>query len=122
MTGEILHGGDLNLVVKIDDTVRRPIGPWSDAVEQEDGEVVCHDDLFWTKLCDAYGLDAGQRAGLIDEVVRRRQFGYEAHRLWGGVERRPGWREMWDAGSADTFAANMRRLEEHRAELERWLA
>jgi hypothetical protein len=148
--------------------------------EEPTGEVICHDDLFWTNvvfrdglpavlidwdlakpaprladvaraasywapliddsiaedwglpadrsgerlrlLCDAYGLEAEERARLLDEVVRRRQFGYEAHRLWGGVERRPGWREMWDAGSAERFATNMRWLEEHRSDLERWLA
>ena len=73
-------------------------------------------------LCDAYGLETHERAGLLEEVVRRRQFGYEAHRIWGGIERRPGWREMWDAGSADQFAANMAWLEDHRPELERWLA
>ena len=72
-------------------------------------------------LCDAYGLERDERTGLLDEVVRRRQFGYEAHRLWGGIERRPGWREMWDEGSADRFAANMRWLEDNRSELERWL-
>jgi hypothetical protein len=258
VTEEILYGGDINTVVKVDETVRRPTGPWSEAVhallvhfeqvgfdaaprflgideqgreilsfvegepahapvpsddevvvelgrllrrmhdaqegferpadaqwqlfpgEEGTGEVICHDDLFWTNvifwdgapaalidwdlakpssrltdvaracsywapllrdsialdwglptdrrgermrlLCDAYGLDAAERAGVLDEVVRRRRFGYEAHRLWGGVERRPGWREMWDAGSADQFAANMAWLDEHRPELERWLA
>jgi hypothetical protein len=25
----VLHGGDLNVVVRIGDTVRRPVGPWS---------------------------------------------------------------------------------------------
>ena len=148
--------------------------------EEPTGEVICHDDLFWTNvifrdgrpaalidwdlakparrladvarassywaplirdsvarewglpterrgerlrlLCDAYGLVVGERAQLLDEVVRRRQLGYEAHRIWGGVERRPGWREMWDAGSAAQFSANMRWLEQHRPELERWLA
>jgi hypothetical protein len=255
---QVLHGGDLNIVAKIGNTVRRPTGPWSDAVhalllhfeqagfdgaprflgideqgreilsfaegepghapvpagdevvwevgrllrrmhdaqagfeppadarwqrfpgEEEEGEVVCHDDLFWTNvifregrpvalidwdlakpaprladvaraasywgpllrdsiaqdwglstdrsgervrlLCDAYGLAASERPGLLDEVVRRRRLGYEAHRLWGGVERRPGWREMWDAGSAEQFEANLRWLEEHWSELERWLA
>jgi Phosphotransferase enzyme family len=258
VTEEVLHGGDINTVVKVDNTVRRPTGPWSEAVhallrhfehvgfegaprflgidaqgreilsfvegvparapvpaedevvealgrllrrmhdaqegfeppggaawqllpgEDGSGEVICHDDLFWTNvifrdglpaalidwdlakpasrvadvaracsywapllrdsialewglpterrgermrlLCDAYGLDATERARVLDEVVRRRRLGLEAHRLWGGVERRPGWREMWDAGSAEQFAANMRWLEEHRPELERWLA
>ena len=147
--------------------------------EEPTGEVICHDDLFWTNVVCRDGLPAvlinwdlakpaprladvarassywvplihdsiakdwglanrasgpppappvrrlrpreRRTAGLLDEVVRRRQFGYEAHRLWGGVERRPGWREMWDEGSADRFAANMRWLEDNRSELERWL-
>jgi aminoglycoside phosphotransferase (APT) family kinase protein len=257
VTEQVLHGGDLNVVVRVGDTVRRPVGPWSPAVhallehfeqvgfdgaprflgideqgreilsyvdgepghapvpaddgvvaalgrllrrmhdaqegfvppadarwqrfpgETPDGELIVHDDLFWTNvvfrdgapvalidwdlarpatrlaevaraasywaplitddgartwglptdrrgprlrlLCDAYGLDDHERAGLIDEVARRRKLGYEAHRLWGGVERRPGWREMWDAGSAATFEANLRWLAEHREELESWL-
>jgi phosphotransferase family enzyme len=148
--------------------------------EEPNGEVVCHDDLFYTNvifrdgrldavidwdlakpaprladvaraasywaplihdsiardwglpterrgerlrlLCDAYGLAASDRAQLLDEVVRRRKLGYEAHRVWGGIERRPGWREMWDEGSADRFATNMRWLEQHRTKLERSLA
>ena len=257
MSEQVLHGGDLNVVVRIGDTVRRPTGPWSPAVHallrhfetvgfdgaprflgldeqgreilsfvagepghapvpaaddvvweigrllrrmhdaqagfeqppdaqwqrfpgEEGGGVICHDDLFWTNvvfrdgrpaalidwdlakpaprladvarassywvplirdsiaeewglpsesrgerlrlLCDAYGLETSERAGLIDEVVRRRRLGLEAHRLWGGVERRPGWRELWDAGSAQQFAENMHWLEEHRPALERWLA
>ncbi len=32
MSETVLHGGDLNLVVRVGDTVRRPIGPWSPAV------------------------------------------------------------------------------------------
>jgi aminoglycoside phosphotransferase (APT) family kinase protein len=257
VTETILHGGDLNLVVRVGDTVRRPIGSWSPAVhallrhfeavgiddaprflgvddkgrevlsyvegdaasapvptddevvvelgrllrrlhdaqhdfrrppgaawqrypgEPSSGEVVCHNDLFWTNivfrggrpvalidwdlatpgsrlndlgsaaaywvplrvdeqargwgvptnrrrerlrlLCDAYGLDAEQRAGLLDAFLARRRLGYEAHRLWGGVERRPGWAAMWDAGSGERMLANVRWIEEHRPEIEAWL-
>ncbi|MDX6438977.1 MAG: hypothetical protein QOF45_1560 [Gaiellaceae bacterium] len=257
MTEEVLHGGDVTMVVKVGDTVRRETGPWSPAVhallrhfervgfdgaprflgideqgreilafaegqpalapvpaddqvvwelglllrrmheaqsgfepppdaqwqhfpgEEATGEVICHDDLFWTNivfrdglpavlidwdlakpaprladvaraasywaplildsiaeewglptdrrgerlrlLCDSYGLEAHEREGLLDEVVRRRQLGYEAHRIWGGIERRAGWREMWDEGSAERFTANMRWLEDNRGELGRWL-
>lgn len=253
----VLRGGDLNLVVRIGDTVRRPVGPWSPAVhallrhfeavgfggaprflgiddegreilsyvegeaafapvppgdeaivaigqllrrmhdaqegferpadalwqrfpdEPEDGEVICHNDLFWTNvvlngdvptalidwdlatpgsrlsdvgsaasfwaplriyeeaeewglptdrrgerlrlLCDAYGLDAGQRADLLDDFMERRRLGYEAHRVWGGVERRPGWAEMWDGGSGQRILGNIAWVEEHRQELDVWL-
>jgi Ser/Thr protein kinase RdoA (MazF antagonist) len=253
----ILQGGDLNVVVRVGDTVRRPTGPWSIGVhallrhfeatgfdgaprvlgrdaqgreilsyiegdaafapvpagddvlvdlgrllrrmhdaqrdftlpgdtrwqrfpgEPPDGEVVCHNDLFWTNvvfregrlvalidwdlatpgsrlndvgsaasywvplrvdeqarewgvpknrrrerlrlLCDAYGLDAEQRAGLLDAFLARRRLGYEAHRLWGGAERRPGWAAMWDAGSGEQMLANIRWIEEQRPEIETWL-
>jgi len=32
VTETVLHGGDLNVVVRVGDTVRRPVGPWSPAV------------------------------------------------------------------------------------------
>lgn len=32
MTETVLHGGDLNIVVRVGETVRRPLGPWSPAV------------------------------------------------------------------------------------------
>lgn len=92
-----------------------------DSVAQEWGLPTERRGARMRLLCDAYGLEADERRCLLDEVVRRRRFGYETHRLWGGVERRPGWREMWDAGSAEQFEANMRWLEENRRELERWL-
>lgn len=72
-------------------------------------------------LCEAYGLDAEERLRLLDELPARRRLGYEAHRVWGGIERRPGWREMWDAGSGERILGNLAWLEEQRAELERWL-
>lgn len=147
--------------------------------EPAGGEVVCHDDLFWTNvvfrrglpaalidwdlakpgprvrdvasaasywvplatddraleqglpverrgerlrlLCDAYGLGSDDRGRVVDVLLQRRRHGYEAHRLWGGVERRPGWREMWDGGSGDVIERNIRWLEEQRAALEPWL-
>lgn len=147
--------------------------------EQDHGEVVCHNDLYWTNvvftdglptalidwdvavpgdrvadigsaasywaplridaqalewglpldrrgarlrlLCDAYRLDTEGRMRLLDTFVERRLLGYEAHRIWGGIERRPGWRELWDRGSGELIRANIRWIEEHRAELETWL-
>jgi Ser/Thr protein kinase RdoA (MazF antagonist) len=32
VTETVLHGGDVNVVIRIADTVRRPVGPWSPAV------------------------------------------------------------------------------------------
>ncbi len=71
-------------------------------------------------LCDAYGLD--DRGDLLDRALAQRRRGYELHARLGGRERRPGWREMWDAGSGERTLANARWLEEHWAELEPFLA
>lgn len=68
-------------------------------------------------LCDAYGLDADTRGELLDVVARRNELGYEAHRVLGGVERRPGWREMWDAGSGDQILARVAWFEAQRDDL-----
>lgn len=73
-------------------------------------------------LCDAYGLDAGERARFLDEHAAHRLRGYEQHRVWGGIERRPGWAEMWDSGSGDLILANLRWIDEHQGELKRFLA
>ena len=40
-----------------------------------------------------------------DVVARLNGLGYEAHRVLGGIERRPGWREMWDSGSGEQILA-----------------
>ncbi len=250
MNETVLTGGDVNLVVRIGDTVRRPTGPWSPAVhallrhfdavgfdgaprflgidEQGreilsyvagepghapapasdevveelarlirrmhdaqagfepasgrrfpgEGPVVCFNDFFWPnvifrgglpvalidwdlaapgepaddvaaaayfwaplrtdeqaaewglptdrrgerlrQLCDAYGLD--DRGDLLDRVLAQRRRGHGLHARLGGRERRPGWAEMWDAGSGGRIRANARWLDEHRAELEPWLA
>ena len=58
-------------------------------------------------LCDAYGLDDGERPALLDVVDRLNGLGYETHRRLGGIERRPGWREMWDAGSGGEIQARI---------------
>lgn len=68
-------------------------------------------------LCDGYGLGDEQRLGLLDVVAHRNEIGYETHRLWGGVERRPGWAEMWDAGSGDEILARSGWFEAHRDDL-----
>jgi hypothetical protein len=73
-------------------------------------------------LCDAYGLSADDRARFVDVTMGVRRGGYELHKQLGGEERRPGWREMWDAGSGKTILGNLRLLEELRPELEEALA
>jgi hypothetical protein len=68
-------------------------------------------------LCDGYGLEPVECLRLLDVVAHRHEIGYETHRLWGGVERRPGWAEMWDAGSGDEILARNRWFEAHRDDL-----
>lgn len=60
-------------------------------------------------LCDAYGLDGTQRAGLLDELVEHRR----------GRIHRGEWR---GATPRHVIVANLRWLEEHRDELARFLA
>jgi Phosphotransferase enzyme family len=73
-------------------------------------------------LCDAYGLGAEERARFVDKAVAMRKGGFELHKRLGGDERRPGWREMWDAGSGASSLRNLRLLEELRPRLEAALA
>lgn len=73
-------------------------------------------------LCDAYGLDREDRLVLAEVVAHRNVLGYELHRVRGGIERLPGWREMWDAGSGDTILQRSAWFEANRAELQRSLA
>lgn len=73
-------------------------------------------------LCDAYGLSADDRGRFVDKAIVIRRGGYELHRRLGGEERKPGWSEMWDAGSGGTILGNLRLLEELRPELEAALA
>ena len=73
-------------------------------------------------LCDGYGLDATERAELLDVVAHRNRMGYEIHRLYGGELRLPGWCEMWDAGSGAEILERSAWFEAHRADLQRSLA
>ncbi len=72
-------------------------------------------------LCDAYGLSAGERGGVLDAVAAYLRRGYELHRRWGALERRPKWRTMWEAGSGKAILDNVAWVEQHRGELARWL-
>ena len=72
-------------------------------------------------LRDAYGLDAEARLLILDVVAHRNVLGYETHRVRGGIERLPGWREMWDAGSGDEMLARAAWFEANRHELRRSL-
>lgn len=73
-------------------------------------------------LCDGYGLGRADRVALLDVVAHRNRMGHEIHRVYGGVERRPGWRQMWDAGSGDQLLARAAWFEAHRTQLLRYLA
>lgn len=72
-------------------------------------------------LCDGYGLDRRDRLALLDVVAHRNRMGYETHRVYGGEQRLPGWREMWDDGSGAEILARGLWFESHRAELRRSL-
>jgi hypothetical protein len=72
-------------------------------------------------LCDAYGLDAAGRAGLLDIVAERVATWIEAYRVWGRDERRPGWAALWDRVGDVNLVTKQRWFVEHRAELERYL-
>jgi hypothetical protein len=73
-------------------------------------------------LCDGYGLGAAERIDLLDVVAHRNRMGYEIHRLYGGEQQLPGWREMWDAGSGDVILERNAWFEAHRSDLRRSLA
>jgi hypothetical protein len=73
-------------------------------------------------LCDAYGLSREERRRLAYRAIEGRRRGYELHRRLGGEERRPGWREMWDAGSGERILGHLRLIEDLRGELEAALA
>jgi hypothetical protein len=59
-------------------------------------------------LCDSYGLDDSQRSVLLDELIQQRR---------GRLERGD-----WRVANRETVEANLRWLEEHRAELDTVLA
>jgi Ser/Thr protein kinase RdoA (MazF antagonist) len=72
-------------------------------------------------LCDAYGLTASERGELLDAIVGYCHRAYEAHRIWGALERRPGWYRMWKSGSGKLIRDNLTYIEKHRTALERAL-
>jgi hypothetical protein len=81
-----LVGGDVNVVVRVGDTVRRPQSDRAEAVHA----LLLH--------VESVGSDGAQR--VLD-----------------GVERRPGWREMWDAGSGARIQARVAWFEKKRHDL-----
>src|SRR5262249_6237127 len=68
-------------------------------------------------LCDAYGLEGAERRQLLDVVTHLNRIGFESHRTLGGLERRPGWATMWDAGSGDQILARAAWFEAERGNL-----
>ena len=62
-------------------------------------------------------LDPAARRELLDVIARLNRIGFEAHRTLGGLERRPGWAEMWDAGSGDQILARSAWFEAQRDDL-----
>jgi len=68
-------------------------------------------------LCDAYGLEGAERRELPDVVTHLNRIGFETHRTLGGLERRPGWAAMWDAGSGDQILARAAWFEAERGNL-----
>jgi hypothetical protein len=72
-------------------------------------------------LCDAYGLEAGVRARVVDAICAYLVRAHELHRLWGAIERQPKWRKLWEAGSGDAINTELAWVSSHRDELERFL-
>ena len=72
-------------------------------------------------LVEGYELDDAGRAGFTDMLLRVVRGWYESYRLWGGIERRPGWAERWDDGRGVQIDAEVRWVESHRLEIDRWL-
>jgi hypothetical protein len=71
-------------------------------------------------LCDAYGLNAEERAGLIELVEQRIQVSHDtlAARAAAGE---PAWVRMWREGHGAENPQNIAYLRRHRAEIERHL-
>jgi Phosphotransferase enzyme family len=68
-------------------------------------------------LLEGYGLDAHARRGFLDAVAGVWRSWHEAFRLWGGIERREGWRDAFDGGRCDLLARNLRWLAANRRAL-----
>jgi hypothetical protein len=72
-------------------------------------------------LVEAYELAAAGRAAFAEMLSRVVHGWYESYRVWGGIERRPGWRERWNDGRGVQIEAEVRWLDGNRAAIERWL-
>jgi hypothetical protein len=72
-------------------------------------------------LLDGYGLDAAGRGAFPAMLLRVVRGWHESYRVWGGIERRPGWAERWDDGRGVQITAEVDWLQGHLAEIERWL-
>lgn len=68
-------------------------------------------------VCDAYGLEPGDRARLLEAVKRKNRIDHRTLTTWGpaGVH---GFERMWREGGAEKVSANLAWLERHEAELE----
>lgn len=73
-------------------------------------------------LADGYGLEADERPALLGVVDRLLRGWHEAYRVLGGVRGLQPWAERWEGGRGETIRAGVAWLDEHRHELERWLA
>jgi hypothetical protein len=69
-------------------------------------------------LVDGYGLGTGARRTFLDDLGAVWRSWHEAFRLWGGVERREGWRDAFDDGRCEYLTRNLRWLAANRRALE----
>jgi hypothetical protein len=60
-------------------------------------------------LLDAYGFDA--RMGFCDLICERIQSLYDTARVWGGIEHRDGWREVWHDTEGRQWLRSLRHVE-----------
>jgi hypothetical protein len=72
-------------------------------------------------LCDAYGLGSSERAEVVDAIAAYCTRQYRFHHTWGAIEKRPGWRQMWESGSGQFLLDNLDYLERSRALFQRAL-
>lgn len=68
-------------------------------------------------FCDAYQLDADERSQLVPMIERRITCAFDTLRVWGR-EGKPGWSEMWHAGSrGDGMLRDLTYVHEHQHNL-----
>lgn len=72
-------------------------------------------------FCDEYGLEARERATILEEVIRKQEVGLTTHRVWGesGVE---GFARMWREGSGALIQGDIDWLRSVRPSLRQALA